>query len=201
MSATGLKISVPCGSCTESITFGQRVCASCGAAVSSDARRALDQRLEAADPDFRTLKSNIRTASMILLVVAIAHLLFGLATYFVTIVGDLLPPTAAELEAARIELISNLFVSVTMVACFVWARRTPTPALTTALVVWVAVQATTALAGGLALSTLRIFVVKLVIFAMLVRGIVSAVTAASLRRKLAPPRPAPLPSARVVGQR
>ncbi|MGE0867116.1 MAG: hypothetical protein AB7P03_01045 [Kofleriaceae bacterium] len=161
---------------------------------------ALDRRLEAANPDFRAFRTNLATASMTLLVVAAAHLVLGLVLYVFAADSTLAPPTAAELTGARFDLLSNVFVAAAMIGCFVWARSAPIPALTTALVIWIAVQVVSLLFGGVVLISLRISVAKLIAFALLVRGIVSAVSAARLRAKLAPPRPAGLPGARVISR-
>jgi hypothetical protein len=204
MSGDVIKVSVPCASCSEAVRFGERVCSSCGAVVSPAAKKALDHRLEAASEDFRTLESNVAAASVILVIVGAAHLILGLVMYHFATDTTLVRPGADELAAARIDLITNVSVAVAMAGCFVWARRAPTPALTTALVVWLAVQAATLSFGGIAalgLQSLRLLVMKVFAFALLVRGIGSAVRATRARKKLAPPRPQPLPRARVIGDR
>jgi hypothetical protein len=201
VSEHALKISIPCAACSNDVRFGERVCSSCGGVVSRTVLKALDQRLEAASPDFRRLRSNVGTASLILLVVAGAHLFLGLLMYVFSTDPALGPPSAVELTAARVELLSNLVVAVAMVGCFAWARSAPTPALTIALVVWLAVQIATILLGGLLVFAMRIFIAKIITLGLLLRGIVSAVSAARLRAKLAPPRPAGLPGARVVSRR
>jgi hypothetical protein len=163
----------------------------------------LEQRLESASTDFRALKSDLGVASTILLVVAAANLSLGVMLYLLGTDANF-APTSAELAAARFALIGDVLVSLAMAACFLWAQRAPTAALTTALGLWLAAQGVTvAIAGPMpfALGSLWILTAKVITFALLLRGIVSAASAARVRAKLARPRPAALPNARVIRAR
>ncbi|HUJ63675.1 MAG TPA: hypothetical protein VLX92_34485 [Kofleriaceae bacterium] len=201
MSAEPLDISVPCPSCTAAVRFGERGCPSCGHALPASSRKALERRLEAASNQFRALKHNQLVASASVVVIGAGSIALGLVLYWLD--TDALGETATALSRARVELGCNLLVGVVMAGCFAWSRRAPTAALSTALVVWLASQASFASlvgVGAFGMISVRVIIIKVVVFALLIRGIVSAVIAARLRARLAPPRPA-LPGARVVSQR
>ena len=149
------------------------------------------------DPAFRGLVHNVWSAALVLLLVAAAHLGLALLRYY--LVHDPgLAPAFSDRTAARAELVADLAVSAAMVACYLWARRSPLAALTVAFVVWLSIQSVTISIGGLELFSARILVAKIGILVVLVRGIISAVIARRLRARLAPPRPEALPVARAT---
>ena len=201
MTALGFEIGVPCSACSTNIRFGELCCSSCQLLVSPQLRDALERRLESTSAEFRTLKHNVFIASTSLLIIGIASLCIGFGLYYIE--ADSMPSSAAamELVGARISLAGNLLICVAMVACFFWARRSPTLALITALVAWLALQiamvAATGLIGIEAVS-LRAIIIKIAILAVLLRGIGSAIVARRLRSKLTAVRQVAMPVARVV---
>ena len=189
-----VQVTAPCGACSAEVRFGERRCVACGAPVSRAVLQALDRRLQAADPALRGMANDVSSAAGVLLLIALAHVGFALFRYYVA--HDPGMAAAVEGTSTRTAVLGDLAVSAAMVLCFLWARRAPLPALSVALVAWLAVQGVTITIGGIVLISGWLIMVRIGILVALVRGIVAAALARRLRARLAPPRPEALPPAR-----
>lgn len=188
-----LDVSVPCGSCSAPIRFRDRVCPACGARVSPDLRSALEARLEASSADFRELKENVGSASLVLLILALLHLGLGVLVFIVERRADLMPAEHGT-DEALVSLIGNSTIGVAMLACYGGSRRAPVAALTAALVVWIGVNVIawigspqSFLYAFLSLSGVASLFAKLVVLILLLRGLRSAYRVRALERRLASP--------------
>ncbi len=189
-------ISVPCPGCSEPIRFGDRACPSCRRRAPPAARAGIEDRLEAASGDFRELRRHVRLASVTLGIFGALYLGLGLLTYLVAISDEPLLPSRQAAVEARVLLAGNALVGASMLACVLWARRQPARALTTALVVWSAVQWRIIVASGVPAPLFMVThpmpaVASILASALLVRGALSAYRAdqlaSALRRAGAPP--------------
>lgn len=151
---------------------------------------ALEDRLEAADEEFRELRGHVRSASMVLLVLAVLYAAFGLVAWFAGLAIDLVPSSSTEREEAWISLAANLAMGGGLFGCFLWARRSPLPAIGAAAVLWLAAQVGVVVASGQPLfywllSGLGWYgVMKLVTLLLLARGLLSGWRAARMRERL-----------------
>ena len=150
-------------------------------------RDALEQRLEAADEDFRDGRAAIRSAATILLLLALLSLVAGLGKYVLEVTSDFASPT--EKVASLGQLLVQLTVSAVFLGCFARARRSPLPAVAVGFLVWLLAQVAATIASPV--SALPIGVVgfvsaflRLVIFLFLVRGLVAAVRGQRLIRRM-----------------
>lgn len=185
-----LDVTVPCPACPGWIRFGDRVCPSCRAPVAREIAAALDERLEASDEDYRDLKGHVRTASGVLLVLAIVYAALGLIGWYAGAASDLAPLTADERAEAWLSLVSNLAIAAVFVGCFAWARRSPLRALGVATAFWLVVQLAVMGSGGRSwfYAFLAGFgwygIAKLGTLFLVARGLLSAWRAAMLRERL-----------------
>jgi hypothetical protein len=109
------------------VGFPGRACHSCKAVVPAAVRDALEQRLEAADEDFRDGRAAIRSASTILLLIGLVSFAAGLGKYALEVTSDFASPT--EKIGALVELVVQLAVSGVFFGCVAWTKRTPLPAV------------------------------------------------------------------------
>jgi hypothetical protein len=184
---TSLDVTVPCSSCTAPVGFPGRRCPRCGAGLSSDLRAALEARLEAADEDFRDARANVRTASSILLQLALITMAIGVGEYVLMATSGFDAP--AERAEWAAELVLQLALGAVFLGCFAWVKDSPVLAIATGLVVWLGVQIAvtvalplTAMPMGLAGFLVAFY--RLVVFVLLVRGLVAAVRGRALLRKV-----------------
>jgi hypothetical protein len=175
-------ISVPCDSCGAAIRFGRASCPACGALVSPELRRALEARLEASDSDFRELKQKARSASSVVLVLGALHL--GLGAFIILVDRTATLAAHEHWDAAIIAGgIVNGIIGIGMMTCFVWSRRAPGMAVAAGLAIWISANVVAAVLSPLTLLSYPLF--KLIALGLLVRGIVAAVQATSLRARVA----------------
>jgi hypothetical protein len=174
-------VSVPCSRCNKPIGFRDRVCPACGAEVPRELRNALESRLEASDVDFRELKSKIRSAASVVLVLGALHICWGAFLFVVDRAAT--GPAYSEVDELVLSIIVvDVAIGAAMLGCFFWARRAPLPALIAGFGVWAGVHLLSML-----VSPLTIFaglLLKISCAILLTRGIVSAWQAASLMRRL-----------------
>src|SRR5262249_36179856 len=71
-------VSVPCGSCSTPIRFGDTACPGCHGPVSDRDRASLEARLAASSSEFRELKDKIETARTTLLSLAAIEICYGI---------------------------------------------------------------------------------------------------------------------------
>jgi hypothetical protein len=150
-------------------------------------RDALEQRLEAADDDFRDGRVAIRSASTILLVIGLVSLAAGLGKYGLEVTSDFASPKD-KVDALR-ELLAQLVVSGVLFGCVAWAKRNPLPAVAVGFLVWLLAQVGATIVapvfalpigpGGFMAAFLR-----LAIFLVLVRGLFAAVRGQRVIRRM-----------------
>jgi hypothetical protein len=182
-----LDVTVPCPSCAAPVGFPGRVCPSCRADVPRALRDALEARLESADEDFRDGRSNVRTASTILLLLALLSLALGAGRYILAAMSGF--DASDERAAALAQLVFDALVGGVLLACFAWARRSPVFAITAGLLAWTGIQVAetivspaSALPAGL-VGFLNSFW-RLVVLLLLVRGLIAALRGQALIRKM-----------------
>lgn len=150
-------------------------------------RDALEQRLEAADDDFRDGRAATRSAATILLLLALVSFAVGLGGYALEVTSDFASPAdkVGDLGALAVELA----VGAVFLGCFVWAKRNPLPAVALGFLAWLVAQVGATIASPI--SALPIgaagFVgafLRLVVFLFLVRGLVAAVRGQRLIRRM-----------------
>jgi hypothetical protein len=174
-----MNVSVPCGGCGKEIRFGQRTCPSCGAPVSSDLRRALEERLEGSSGDFRSMRNRVREVAILLLVLGLLTLVLGGFVFFMS------PETMDPLTigAERIAFALNCIVGCSMVVASRFVEAHPQKTIVIVLVGWVLVQIVVALLFPL--SLFGGLLGKLATVLILGRGFASARAAMAFRRDLA----------------
>jgi hypothetical protein len=186
-----LDISVPCSSCASPIGFPGLVCPSCGKVVPLPLREALEARLEASDEDFREAKAKIRSAATTLLVLALLHAGAGLLRFLVeTSMGF---QDAAEKAMAAANLIAYLGMGTVLFACYAWCARSPVRATAVGLGTWLTLQVAATIASPLSalpigLSGFLVAFVRFAVLLLLVRGLVAALRAWSVMRRMAEKR-------------
>jgi hypothetical protein len=188
-----MDVSVPCASCRAEVHVGDDFCQSCGAVVPAALKRALNERLEATDPEAR---QRIKKASGALLLVAVLFVFGGLVMFAMTMrtTNEALEklrelPASAELmvegklytverlrEAVEREpyqvLVTNVVLAAMMAALHVWSRRSPLPALVTGLAIFVTVHAVSAVLDP---KTLFMgLIIKIIAIVAFVQGIRAA---------------------------
>src|SRR5687768_9727335 len=131
-----LEVSLPCEGCGEPIGFGQVKCLRCGLRLSSSARSALHARLAASSEDYRDLQSQILSGRTVLLVAALAYLVF--AAFWGPALYTEWPPEEGVLLA--IAFVLDVALGATLLSCWLVALRWPATGLLLAVVLWLATQ-------------------------------------------------------------
>lgn len=150
-------------------------------------RDALEQRLEAADDDFRDGRAATRSAATILLLLALVSLALGLGRYALEVTSDFASP--AGRVGALGALAVQLAVGAVFFGCFAWARRNPLPAVALGFLVWLVAQVGATVASPIsalpigAVGFMSAFL-RLAIFLLLVRGLVAAIRGQRLIRRM-----------------
>jgi hypothetical protein len=170
------EVSVPCAHCSAPITFRDEACPACRKGIPGPLRAALEARLEAADEDFRDMLSSVRSATI--LYAGHAAIIFFFARN-----ASMAPEQRGAAAADALALGPDFVLAAAIFACFLWARRAPGPATGTALAFWIGVQAITALFAPLTIFQGVPF--KLVILFLLGRGVLAALRASAVRKRLA----------------
>jgi hypothetical protein len=172
-----MTVSIPCASCSQSITFGQRVCPACSRPVSSDETAALESRFEATHGDFRDAKAVVLrglTAALVagLITVAIAGL-----RVFLTISSSEPGIESPPLTFA----IADLLLGLALVACWFGHHRFPALASIAAFLIWSAslvapflVSPALAVLGIASPTGLALALARLAVLVVLARGVPAA---------------------------
>ena len=174
-----LDVSVPCGRCGNDIRFGEHICPSCGAAVSRDLRKALEERLESSSQDFRAMRNRVRVVSVLLLV-------SGLLAFVLGGFGFVTSPESHDpllVGSERLAFAFNCVVGGAMVVASRFVETHPQKTIVIVFVGWLLVQAMVAI-----LFPLGLFVgilEKMVTLAILSIGFASARSAEKVRKELA----------------
>ena len=170
---------MPCGGCGEGIRFAQSTCPNCGAAVSSDLRRALEERLEGSNSDFRAMRRRVWEAGILLLVLGLLTIVLGGFVFFIS------PNTNDPLMVAaeRFAFALNCVVGCSMVVASRFVEKHPQKTILIVLVGWVLVQIV--LAVLYPLSLFAGLLGKIATILILLRGFVSARAAMAFRKDLA----------------
>ncbi|HVV86731.1 MAG TPA: hypothetical protein VHE35_26920 [Kofleriaceae bacterium] len=103
----------------------------------------------------------------------------------------------SELAEGRVEVVLNLAIVAALLGCGVAARRAPLLALTVGAIGWMLAEGVVIHRGGYAILSAWLLVTLTIILVFLLRALVAAAGVRRLRARLAPPRPAPLPVARL----
>lgn len=172
-----MTVSIPCASCSQQIRFGQRACAACGRAVSSDETSALESRFEATHVDFRDAKAVVLRGLS-------AALVAGLLTVAIAGLRLFLTSTATEpgSESSPITpAIADLLLGLFLVGCWIGRHRSPALASIAALLIWAASLAAPFLASpalallGIASPTgLALTLARVAVLLVLARGVPAA---------------------------
>lgn len=173
-------VSVPCAHCAKPIVFRDTQCPACGARVPPNLRRALEDRLEASDADFRALKDSIRSASMVVILLGLLYVGWGVVLYLLMMAAD--PGRVGRPPGATAGVVVDLVIGAGMFVCAAWCRKAPSKALVTALAIWVGVQLAAAVVFPLTLFSG--WLVKIIALVLLPRGIYAAFKARSRMRQL-----------------
>lgn len=185
--ADTLDVTVPCPSCAAPVGFPGRTCPSCKATVPAAVRDALEQRLEAADEDFRDGRAATRSAATILLLIALVSLAAGMGRFGLEVTSDFASPT--EKVGALVELAVQLAVSAVFFCCVAWTKRSPLPAVAVGFLVWLLAQVGATIVSPLSALPIGVagFVgafLRLAIFLFLVRGLVAAIQGQRMIRRM-----------------
>ena len=178
-----LEVSLPCEGCAEPIGFGQAKCPRCGLRMSRAARNALHARLAASSEDYRDLQAQILSGRTVLLVAALAYLVF--ASFWGPELYAEWPPEEGSLLAVAFLL--DVAMGASLLLCWLVSRRWPATGLLLASGLWLATQV-----ALLAISVLVGFYflvfsglwLKGVVAILMIRGIVAGIRARSLVARL-----------------
>ncbi len=146
--------------------------------MSKDAKRALDERLEATSADYRSMRNRLREASILLLVVGLLQVILGIFLYAAAGDGSEDP----TVMGSRVLAIVNCVIGVGMLTASQLLERRPRTVIIVVITVWVGIQLLFAL-----LSPLSIFsglLLKFLVLVVLVRGFSAAGRAARLKQQL-----------------
>jgi hypothetical protein len=182
-----LDVTVPCAACSAPVGFPGRVCPSCSAVVPFASRKALEQRLEAADDDFREARTAVRSAATILLLIALLCVAVGLGRYLLEVSSDL--ASSSDRVGALAGLAANVAVGAVLFGCAFAAKRHPLPAVGMGFLVWLLAQVGALIASPISALPIGItgFVVaflRLAILLLLVRGLLAAIRGQRLVRRM-----------------
>jgi hypothetical protein len=198
-----MDVSIPCSGCSENLRPGDAFCEACGARVTPEAQRQLQERLEAADPKAAERAKHLRSASQTILVLAVLFVLGGVLYFFMaqsdakealrniaeydaahpldqpiagaTTIGEL----RAAIEREPFQLLGlNFMLAAVMTVLYFWSKRSLLAALITALGVYVAVQLASALVDPTTLA--QGIIMKVFIVAALIRGVKTALESRAL---------------------
>jgi hypothetical protein len=156
-----------CEGCGARLAADDAFCDACGAETSEDARAAAHARAQEADHQ-RTVARNLRQMKM----TDASRAIGGLAVLFALIA---LYALAKELRGTIV--LVQLVLAAIMGGLFAWSKRSPLPAIATALVVYVAVQFVYFLLNPATLN--QGWVLKGLAIAVLVGGLRAALVAQS----------------------
>ncbi|MGC4090594.1 MAG: hypothetical protein QM756_22530 [Polyangiaceae bacterium] len=174
-----LDVSIPCAQCAQPVYFGQAQCSNCGTSLSSRARDALEERLAASSADYGELREQVGAARAALLVVALLHAAFGLIGF----VSQVVSPLRVEGEDPALAwLLGNLVLTGLLLGCWHAARRAPAAALLVASAIWTVGQALGA--SQFQFLSFRIPLLRLAALLLLLRGVVAALKASRIRRRM-----------------
>jgi hypothetical protein len=179
-----LDVSVPCEGCGEAIGFGSTKCRRCGLRLSRAARGALHDRLAASSEDYRDLQAQILSGRTVLLVAALAYLVF--AGFWGPELYSEWPPEEGSLLAVAFLL--DVALGATLLLCWLVSRFWPATGLLLASGLWLATQVVLIVVSVLLGSPFLVFSglwLKGVVAILMIRGIVAGLRARSLIQRLA----------------
>jgi hypothetical protein len=201
-----LDVSIPCQSCHNPIRMGDQHCSACGRAVSDDDRRLLQVRLESSDNQALERGKKMRAAAGWIGVLAILFAVGGGIMFGIQFAqtetalanlnrfqdDDQLEPingksyTAGELRRAVERepyqiLIVNLIVAGLMAGLWVWAKRSPLPAIACAFALFLVVHVGSAMVDPTSIA--RGIIVKIAAVFALASGLKSALQARAMMRQ------------------
>jgi hypothetical protein len=193
--------SVLCSHCDANLELGDDFCQSCGTRVSGDAKRILQEQREASDPLARERGARVRQATQAIIVLAALFTLGGIVMFFLatnaanqalinlasldpksTLPVDGVTRSVAELR----ELIQrepyqilgiHLLLAAIMGVLAVWSRRSPFPAVLTALSVFVVVHLVSAVLDPATIA--QGIIIKVIAVVVLFKGVMAAYEARS----------------------
>ena len=191
------QVSIPCGRCPTKIVVGDQFCGGCGRAVTDQDREVLQVRLEGSDYQAYERGKQVRAAAGWIGALAIVFAISGVVMFFIARerVGSLerldhfSDDAAAEVRRQMalepyLELVPNLILAVCMGGLWLWARRSPLPAITVAFALFIVVQVGNALVEPrLIFSGL---IIKILALVALTKGLMAALEARATLRRPAP---------------
>ena len=173
-------VSVPCTQCRAPIGLATTACAACGAQVSKDLRRALEERLEASSALYRDAKSTVRSTGVGMLFVALVCFAIGALRYLLARGVGYAPDAEGDAEAVAL-LARHAITGGVALAAFFPIRAAPRAGLAGALCAWLVGHAAVALAdpskfAGESLSPLGVLLrlFELGVALVLGRGLLAA---------------------------
>jgi len=178
-----LEVSVPCEGCGEAVGFGQPRCTRCGLRLSRATRSTLHARLAASSEDYRDLQAQILSGRTVLLVAALAYLVFA-AFWGPALYKEWPPPEGALLAVA---FMLDVVIGATLLLCWLVARRWPATGLLLAVGLWLAAQVALLAVSVLIGSYFLVFSglwLKGIVAILMLRGIVAGLRARSLVARL-----------------
>jgi len=179
-----LDVTVPCPSCEGEVGYGDAKCSKCGARVPGELREALDERLASASPEFALLREHQRTASWTLLIIALVLWAEGVIVFAADRFGAGYVPDSTALTSALITLVSDGLLGVVFVGAHLAARNAPVVGSAVGAAAWLAVNVALVTQSTAIVVSLYGIAIRVVLLLLLVRGLVSAVRANGLRRRL-----------------
>lgn len=125
-------VSISCDACSGNIGVGARACPTCGRALSQSDLRALEERFEATNTDYREAKGVVSRSLTIALVAG----LLTLAVAAVRLVGAFTMDLGVEGGSVSVVALFDLLVGLVLVACSLAGKHLTARALTVAIAVW-----------------------------------------------------------------
>jgi hypothetical protein len=174
-------VSVPCQSCSGPIGFGDIACPRCHVPVPVGARSSLEARLAASSSEFRELKDTIETARTTLLALGAVEIGYGVFLGFIRANAEQSFESGISAETV-VTVVGSMFTGAIFFGLFFLVQSRPATALWLALGTWLAPQVVEAIAFPL--SVFRFAALKLMVLVFLVRGILSARKAQTIRQRL-----------------
>jgi hypothetical protein len=178
------EVSVPCASCHKPVGFRDPACPACGAILSTELRDALETRLEGSDIDYKESKHRIRRASWTVLFLGGVHIAWAFLVLVQNHLGESVDPTRSS-DLTNPNVIVNLIIGVALGGCYFGSTRAPVTALTAALGIFLFAHGVAAVLFPVSILT-GIFV-KILCLCFLISGVVSALRAAAVLKRLTNP--------------
>jgi hypothetical protein len=168
------KTSKPCPFCEETVIAGDAFCQHCGYPLKGTEEEQNTFRTERLLKEGKLvdIDTKVRTASIIMYVLAGLYLLFGIVTF----------PFVAEEDSPGAVLLINLIVSGLYAGLGYWCRAQPVPAIISGLILYAVVTVLNAVIDPSTL--LKGIIIKIFIIAFLIKGLISAYEAQRIKKEL-----------------